>query len=204
MNKAEAPQHKEGAYFDPPEEPTASAPHQGQTPAEPTVQVVRPRVRVPVYQKGLTVAAVRRVTFSPDGALRILEWFLSLISFALMSNWPLYTQENEFKFLIAAGVLTWIWTMAWLMLYLWDAVFPNAGLMEFVGDLILSFFEFIAGVAAAAACEKNPHGSHANSDAELCDGINQPIAAAAFAFLACTALLGSAFISFRKWRTAED
>jgi len=153
---------------------------------------------------GCNGAAIKRVVTSPDGILRLLEWLLAVISFGAMSNTSFYSQQSSFQFLVAAGVLAWLWTMFMLFTYIFDihSSKPIFNLVEFLGDLLWAFFEFVAGIAAAAQCNK----TIPTTTISYCDGSaygSKPKAAAAFAFLCCFTLLGSAFFSFKKWRSSK-
>jgi hypothetical protein len=154
---------------------------------------------------GCNTASFKRVVTSPDGILRLLEWLLTVISFACMADLKGYSTYSEFEFLVAAGVLAWLWTMVMLTCYIFDfhSTKPVLNLVEFVGDLLWAFFEFVAGVASAARCNKTFEIPILNISQKTCEGVDKPKAAAAFAFLACFALLGSAFFSFKKWRSSK-
>jgi len=150
---------------------------------------------------GLSGESFKRVLTSPDGILRLVEWLFALISFATMASATgyssFYSSFSQFQFLVAAGVITWIWTMAMLTFYIFDLASKNPVLylVELAGDFVLVVFEFAAGVASAAEC--NTHNGL------LCDGVGDAKAAIAFAFLTFFALLGSMFFDWKKYRGSK-
>jgi len=156
---------------------------------------------------GCNGASIKRVCTSPDGILRLLEWLLTVISFGAMSDQTGYSNFSEFQFLVAAGVLAWLWTMVMLTFYIFDmhATKPVLNLVEFVGDLLWAFFEFVAGIAAAARCNKTVFTDPVTGTTyHTCDHeADKAKAGTAFAFLACFALMGSAFFSYKKWRSSK-
>jgi len=139
---------------------------------------------------GCNGASFKRVLTSPDGILRCVEWLFAVISFGAMADQSGYDQFSEFQFLVAAGVLTWLWTMAMLSCYIFDLAGSNPilNLVEFAGDCLWALFEFVAGIVAAKKCN------------DYSCSVGKIQAAAAFAFLCFFALLGSAFFSYKKWR----
>jgi len=146
---------------------------------------------------GLSGESFKRVLTSPDGILRLVEWLFALISFATMASATGYSSFSQFQFLVAAGVITWIWTMAMLTFYIFDLASKNPVLylVELAGDFVLVVFEFAAGVASAAECNTR--------NGLLCDGVGDAKAAIAFAFLTFFVLLGSMFFDWKKYRGSK-
>jgi len=156
---------------------------------------------------GLSGESFKRVLTSPDGILRLVEWLFALISFATMASASGYSSFSQFQFLVAAGVITWIWTMAMLTYYIFDLASKNAilHLVELAGDFVVVVFEFAAGVAAAAECNTHPCSITGVPvcDSLLCDGVGDAKAGIAFAFLTFFALLGSMFFDWKKYRGSK-
>jgi len=145
------------------------------------------------YPTGCNLESIQRVVTSPDGVLRLFELLFAIVSFGAMADEPNYTVASEFKFLVAAGVLTFLWTLVMLTFYVFDLASsaPLIFVVEMVGDFVLIVFEFAAGVASAHKCNESIPGT---------SGQSKPKAAAAFAFLLFFALLGSLFFGYKKWQ----
>lgn len=142
-----------------------------------------------------------RLLFQPEGLLRLLEILLAIIAFGSMSDYPKYSEYGAFKFLVASGVLTFLWILFILVATVINlhAQYPVLNFGEFMMDLIWIFFNFVAFSVAADKC-----GSYdAVTKETICDEHNKPKAAAAFSFLVAFGLLGSAFFSFKKWRSSR-
>jgi len=170
---------------------------------------------------GCNLNSMKRVFFSAPGALRLLEWLFAIIAFGAMADqahmdpdFGNATQDGtrmtgSGKFVIAMGVLVFVYTMAVIVLNLFDvhSTRPFLLLFELVTDALFGLLCFIAGIAAGARRnDKSPQ-----SDIKFCDTYTVPAtgkdykadnakAAVAFIFFASFCLFASTFFSYRRYR----
>lgn len=157
-------------------------------------------------ETGFTPASAKRVFMSPPGILRAVEWFLALILFATIVDSSTkgisYSEQSEFEYGVAIGILVWLYTMAMMVVMLLDlyASISILPLAELGADAIFCFLSFVAGIAVAARCNTEIGNS---GGIKYCDGVaygDKPRAGAAFGFLLSFALAGSAFFSVKRYQ----
>jgi hypothetical protein len=136
---------------------------------------------------------------TPKGILRIIVFFTSLIAFACMANAPFYDWHSSFEFLLAANVLTWLYTLFIIIAYVFRRqIETKCGYMpmvELVCDGIFFVFTFIAACTSAAKCD----GVYSS----LCSHYGEAPAAIAFSFLTSFALIGLMVLSWLENRKLE-
>jgi len=99
------------------------------------------------------------------------------------------------------GVLSWIWTMAALSFRIFDvhSSINMLYMIELAGDVFFCILDFIAGIASAAKCNDLASGVK-------CTDVGDPGkklgAGCAFMFFTAFLLAGSAFFSFRRWKSS--
>jgi len=145
------------------------------------------------------------------GILRITEWWFSLLMFSLMADVPGYSTFSAFQFIVAAGVIAWVYTMAMMAIYIWkgrvEGGFPYMHFLEFFMDLTLTLFMFCGGIAAAARC--NSHvgdvyqvgGIRIDGTFKICDSArkkNNIIASVVFTWFNFLAFGVSTFFTFME------
>ena len=164
----------------------ASGPAQGQS--------VAPPPQPDVIPSGM--AAV----LAPKGILRIVIWFFSLLAFAIMSSFPYYESAGPFKFVIAANVLAWVYSLVLIFLYLFrkkvDTVCIELPVVEFVLDAILMVLTLIAGITAAAQCGKTYYKAACDAETTSKGGI-------AFSFLTSFLFMAAVFLSWKENKKLE-
>ena len=86
-----------------------------------------------------------------------------------------YSNFSAFQYLVAMGVMTWLWLWFLIPAYIFDlhSKYPMLNLVEFVADVFFAFMNMIAGIAAAAKCNETVF-----QNIKLCDNADKPKAAA--------------------------
>jgi hypothetical protein len=97
---------------------------------------------------------------TPRGILRLVEFLFAIISFGAMSDASMYDHESSFKFLVAVGVMIFIYTIVLIVTYIFEpkvtALCVYQPVIELGLDGIFCVLLLAAGAAAAAKCnEKN-------------------------------------------------
>lgn len=150
---------------------------------------------------------------TPRGILRMVEWLFSIVSFACMANvgdgWDTF---SDFKFLVAVGVLAFLYTMVVMITYICrpsvDKCCTYQPPIELALDGILCVLLLAAGAAAATAENKKrydyPDGS-TKSYLDLVDGSHKSNlqASIVFTFFNLVLFIVSAFFSYRE-NAAEE
>lgn len=196
--------------------PVTGQPQMTQYPAQPQAASQNQYRRVPA---GCKMAALGRVFSSTEGVLRTAELICAVISFATMgtasglnasttaftSYIVNFSHFSEFGFLVASGVLVFLWCLAQLIFYLYD--FPGKSsrfrTLEMVGDFVLFVFEFSAALSSAVRCSAQACTQYfavCQSTTATCSGNTKAQAGVVFAFFLFFLLLISFIISFRQWR----
>lgn len=92
----------------------------------------------------------------PKGVTRLIIFFCSLLGFSIMASFSFYEAAGPWKFVVAANVIAWLYSMAMIGAYFFrkrvDACFPDLPIVEFGMDGILLLLTFVAAVTAAAKC----------------------------------------------------
>jgi len=167
---------------------------------------------------GCNLNSMKRVFFSAPGALRAAEWLFAIIAFGAMANqaamdpnFSVFTSDGtrmtgSGKFVIAMGVLVFIYTMAVLVLNIFDVHSTHSFLLvfELATDALFGLLCFIAGIVAGAHCNDGVSGVKYCDSITWLDGKDYAAtnakAAIAFIFFTAFCLWGSAFFSYRRWR----
>jgi hypothetical protein len=144
---------------------------------------------------GCNLEAIKALVMSPDGALRLAEWLLALISFASMASADGYDNFQQFQWLVACGVLTWFYAAVMIVATLFDVAssmtwFP---LVELILDALFVFLNFTSAVAASYKLNNIDDNGGGSELSDVRAGV-------AFSWLLFFTLIGSTFFSFLKWR----
>lgn len=169
------------------------------------------RVEQPVAETGWSTASIVRVVTSPPGILRVVTFFCAMISFSAMADASCgkgckkWSSFSEWEYLVGIGVLVWLYTAFMLVASIVDlhTKFSALSDLELGLDGLFSFLYFVAGIAAASRCSTGVNGSSTTYCSSDVYG-SKPRAAAAFAFLATFALMGSTFFTHQRNKALND
>ena len=83
-----------------------------------------------------------------------------MLAFGTMADQSGYTSQDSFKYLVAIGIMTWIWLWFMIPAYLFDlhSRFSRLYLVEFVADVFFAFMDMVAGIAVVAFCNQKSNG----------------------------------------------
>ena len=155
---------------------------------------------------GCTGAAWKRVFTSPVGILRAVEWLFAIIAFGAMSDNEIFDKKSAFEFVVAMGVLTWLFVMVAIAIEIFNAYasYPILNVTVLICDILFAALCFIAGIAAGVQCNEKVVSGF---DLKWCDsqisGHGKVKAGVAFIFLTSFLLMISAFFSFKRWRLSK-
>jgi hypothetical protein len=168
----------------------------------------------PAGGAGCNQESVVSTLTSPPGLLRLVEWFCAVIAFSATADASCddcfgsitkVSDVPDFQYVIAIGVLVWLYATAALVAAILDTHSRVAWLAraELGVDAVFSFLFFVAGLAGAARCSTDYRGN----DITYCDKAlfgSKPRVGSAFAFLGALALMGSTFFSYHRNKAAQS
>lgn len=148
--------------------------------------------------------------------MRLLQWLLGLIAFAIMASVSGYSNVKSFQYLLAMGIIVFVINIPlcgveWFMIGISYEdeereltrvrLYRTMPKINVVYDALMAFLCFGAACAAAGVTSDPPIGLRACNG-----GCSNPRAAVAMMFLLAFALVGSLFLGFAKLRKqmAED
>ena len=113
----------------------------------------------------------------------------AIIMFAAMADQQGYSSVSEMQYLVAMGVITWLYIWFIIIAHIMDLhsrTVLSSGvnwliLGEFVSDCVLALLDIIAGIAVAAYCNKTVSGTNIT----YCQYVDKPKAATACSFFVC-------------------
>lgn len=139
---------------------------------------------------------------TPKGALRIVEFILSIVMFATMADVENFDVRSEFKYMVACGVIVWLYVTIMMILYICrktvDRYCLYMPIIELVFDGIFCVMLLAAGAASASECNADQgFGSTICKDAptKVKDNIKASIV---FAFFTLIAFIASTFFSYKE------
>jgi len=155
----------------------------------------------PAGETGCNLQSFQRVFTSIQGILRAAEWLFAIVAFGATANVTGYNFFSQFSFVVAMGVITWIYIWIILVCYIFDfhSQFFLLNSVELGSDALLAFMNLIAGAVAAGKCNESIAGTTLCASSAA-TGLK---AGAAFAILLSLTLMVSCFFSFRKWRVSR-
>ena len=129
------------------------------------------------------------------GILRVVTIICAIIMFGCMADSPNFEGSHTFKYIVACGVIVFIWAIVALVILFLGAkvaAVVNPVVLQLVVDTLLVIMVLISAIVGAAKC--------GDEYKAYCDHYSTPNAAVAFSFITGVCLIIALVINFLKFK----
>lgn len=146
---------------------------------------------------------------TPTGILRIVEFLFAIISFATMADVSGFDEYSQFKYLVAIGVIVFLYTLTLVVVYIFRSAIERKCLylpvIELAMDGIFVVLLLAAGAAAASRLSETLDGTEGQNILDGASSRNKSNlqASVVFTFFNMICFMVSAFFSYRA-NAAEE
>ena len=139
------------------------------------------------------------VLFTPIAILRMVTIVCAIIMFATMADSPFFEGSHTFKYIVACGVLVFIWAIVALVILFLGAkvaAVVNPVVLQLAVDAVFVIMTLIAAIVGAAKC--------GDEYKAYCDHYSTPNASVAFAFITSVCLVIALVMNFLKYKSGAS
>jgi len=138
---------------------------------------------------------------TPLGLSRLVLFLFAMILMGCAASFKYYKDASQFQFLVASGVLTWLYSLSLIAMYFFrtrvDAMCGFLSIYELCGDGIFFLFNFFGGITSASKCAEKGAKT-------ACDEDKNSYGAIAFSFLTSFLLVLCFYLSYKENKRLEQ